>query len=71
MSELYENLKKHLELPGSISECGIEENEFMDALPEMVKNALGDFTTGSNPRKPDALDVVKIYISAYYGIKDI
>ncbi len=66
-----ENLKKHLELPSSIRECGIEEKQFMDALPEMVKNALADFTTGSNPRKPDALDVVKIYISAFYGIKDI
>lgn len=65
-----ENLITHLELPGSIRECGIEEKQFMDALPEMVKNALADFTTGSNPRKPDALDVVKIYISAYYGIKD-
>ncbi len=69
--EKLEDLMKHLELPASIKDCGIEEKQFMDSLPEMVKKAMADFTTGSNPRKATAEDVVKIYVSAYYGVKNL
>ncbi len=61
-------LIRHLELPVTIKECGIEEKEFLSSIPEMVKNALADFTTGSNPRKPVAEDLVRIYLEAYYGL---
>lgn len=65
------SLMKHLELPASIRDCGVEEKAFMEALPDMVKKAMNDFTTGSNPRKATPEDIVKIYISAYYGTEDI
>lgn len=65
------SLMKHLELPASIRDCGVKEKAFMEALPDMVKKAMNDFTTGSNPRKATPEDIVKIYICAYYGTEDI
>lgn len=63
-----EILKDHLDLPSTIKELGIDEAEFLSSIPDMVKKALADFTTSSNPRKPVAEDVVRIYIAAYYGL---
>lgn len=64
-------LTKHLELPSAIKDCGISEKAFLSSVPEMVKKALADFTTSSNPRKAEAEDVVKIYLAAYYGVDSI
>lgn len=67
LEELIVELCKKLEVPRSIREAGIDENEFLASLPEMIDKAMADFCTGSNPRTPTAEDLVRIYLNAYYG----
>lgn len=68
IEEKLKQLKAFLGVPGSIKEWGVSEEEFIKSIPGMVKNAMADFTTGSNPRKPKAEDLVRLYLEAYYGI---
>ncbi|OYP29002.1 alcohol dehydrogenase, partial [Lachnotalea glycerini] len=42
---------KKLNLPSTIQEAGIDEKSFMDNLDEMVKAALADRCTATNPRE--------------------
>lgn len=66
--EKVKGLKHFMGIPESLQSLGIGEKEFIESIPEMVKNAMADFTTGSNPRKPKPEDVIRLYLEAYYGI---
>ena len=65
-----EGLKKALELPSSIKEAlgdRVSEQEFLDSLDTLSKDAFDDQCTGANPRYPLVEEIKKMYENAYYG----
>lgn len=62
-----DDLMKKIELPNSIKDFGVDEQEFMDNLDKLVELAFDDQCTGANPAYPLMEDIKKIYIDAYYG----
>ncbi|MFW6035606.1 MAG: bifunctional acetaldehyde-CoA/alcohol dehydrogenase [Halothermotrichaceae bacterium] len=64
------NLCKKLDMPLSLKEYGIDEDEFMDAVDKLADKALEDQCTTANPRMPLVSELKDIYIKAYHG-KDI
>ena len=44
----------------------VPEDVFLERLPEIAKNALGDACTGSNPRQPNQEEMEKILKCCYY-----
>lgn len=44
----------------------VPENVFLERLPEIAKNALGDACTGSNPRQIDQAEMEKLLKCCYY-----
>ena len=59
------DLMKELNMPTSISACGIEEELFMGLLDELADRAFEDQCTTANPRMPLVSELKDIYISAY------
>ena len=45
----------------------IDEKEFLEKLPEVAANAIGDACTGSNPRIPTQEEMEKLLKCCYYG----
>ena len=70
--ELYikaiDKLMKAINLPNSIRDFGISEDEFMSKLDEMVELAFDDQCTGANPAYPLMSDIKAIYLDAYEGV---
>lgn len=44
----------------------VPENVFLERLPEIAKNAIGDACTGSNPRQPNQEEMEKLLKCCYY-----
>jgi acetaldehyde dehydrogenase/alcohol dehydrogenase len=61
------SLMADLGMPGTIAECGVDEKEYMEKLPELAKRAFEDQCTTSNPRYPLVTELMEIYRKAYYG----
>ena len=51
-------------LPAEVSI--IDETEFLEKLPEVAANAIGDACTGSNPRIPTQEEMEKLLKCCYY-----
>ena len=64
---LINKFNKELNIPSSMKEYGIEENEFKANLKFIAHNAVLDPCTGSNPREVDDETMEKLYTCAYYG----
>lgn len=47
----------------------VPENVFLERLPEIAKNAIGDACTGSNPRQPSQEEMEKLLKCCYYDTK--
>ena len=60
-------LRKEVELPSSIKECGIPEDEFMAKIDMLSERAFEDQCTTANPRVPLVSEIKQILIDAYYG----
>ncbi len=65
--DLINKFNKELNIPSSMKEYGIEENEFKANLKFIAHNAVLDPCTGSNPREVDDETMEKLYTCAYYG----
>ncbi|WP_415319245.1 iron-containing alcohol dehydrogenase [Clostridium perfringens] len=65
--DLINKFNKELNIPSSMKEYGIDENEFKANLKFIAHNAVLDPCTGSNPREVDDETMEKIYTCAYYG----
>ncbi len=61
------NICKELDMPLSIKECGIAEEDFMSVVYELADKAFEDQCTTANPRMPLVEELKDIYINAYYG----
>lgn len=56
-----------LNIPRTLKEFGINEEEFKEKVAEISVNAVGDACTGSNPRKIDPAAMEKLFTCIYYG----
>ncbi len=56
-----------LNIPKTLKEFGIVEEEFKEKVEEIAKNAVGDACTGSNPRTIDPETMAKLLTCTYYG----
>lgn len=61
------NLKKELDIPLSIRELGVSEDEFYAKLDELTELAFDDQCTGANPAYPLMKEIREMYIKAYNG----
>ena len=59
-------MNKEMNIPLSISQCGIDKNEYMNAVDQMAEKALADACTATNPRVPSKSDVCLILEHLYY-----
>lgn len=58
-----------LNIPKSLKDFGINEEEFKEKVDEIAKLAVGDACTGSNPREIDPKNMAKLLTCTYYGTK--
>ncbi|MBR3888303.1 MAG: bifunctional acetaldehyde-CoA/alcohol dehydrogenase [Clostridia bacterium] len=60
-------LKEKIGIKKSIKEYGIDEQDFLNRLDDMVEQAFDDQCTGANPRYPLMEEIKEMYLNAYYG----
>ena len=65
VTSLIEELKKMNKAEGGI----IDENEFMEKLPQVAELAIGDACTGTNPRIPTQEEMEKLLKACYYDLE--
>ena len=58
---------EQLGIPRSLSEMGISQEDFKEALDAMAADALKDRCTATNPRECTEDDIKKIYTHCYFG----
>ncbi|MCQ6963939.1 hypothetical protein PV02_12845, partial [Methanolobus chelungpuianus] len=59
-------LKEKMDVPNTLSEMGIKEDEFRQAIDEIVEKAMNDACTSSNPRDVKEEDL-KVILNKAYG----
>ena len=62
-----DELKAKVGIKKTIKEYGVDENEFLERLDDMVEQAFDDQCTGANPRYPLMSEIKQMYLNAYYG----
>ena len=60
-------LKARVGIKETIKDYGIDENDFLTRLDDMVEQAFDDQCTGANPRYPLMSEIKEMYLNAYYG----
>ncbi|WP_372519641.1 bifunctional acetaldehyde-CoA/alcohol dehydrogenase [Candidatus Ruminimicrobiellum ovillum] len=63
-----DDLMTQINLPKSIKEFGVKEDEFMKNLDTLVERAFDDQCTGANPVYPLMSEIKQIFLNAYNGI---
>ena len=61
------DLKARVGIKATIADYGIDENDFLARLDDMVEQAFDDQCTGANPRYPLMSELKEMYLNAYYG----
>ncbi len=64
-----DELKARVGIKATIGEYGVQEEDFLATLDEMVDQAFDDQCTGANPRYPLMSEIRQMYLNAYYGRK--
>ena len=62
-----DELKERIGIKRTIREYGVDEQDFLNRLDEMVEQAFDDQCTGANPRYPLMSEIRQMYLNAYYG----
>lgn len=57
----------YMEIPNTLKEFGILEDEFKEKIAAISENAVGDACTGSNPRPIDPATMEQLFTCIYYG----
>ncbi|GAB6098561.1 bifunctional acetaldehyde-CoA/alcohol dehydrogenase [Halanaerocella petrolearia] len=65
--EAIAHLKQKIDIPSSIAEAGVSENDFYSQLDEMAELAFDDQCTVANPRYPLIDEIKSLYIKSYKG----
>lgn len=58
-------LMKEMNMPLSVSQCGVDRNEYFNAIDRMAESAIADACTRTNPRVPSKMEVVSILEHLY------
>lgn len=64
-----QELNEHLNIPKSLQEAGIEEQEFFAKVDMLADRAFEDQCTTANPRLPLVTELKQILLNSYYGNK--
>lgn len=56
-----------LNIPATLKDFGIKEDEFKEKIATISENAVGDACTGSNPRTIDPATMERLFTYIYYG----
>ncbi|MEF9991606.1 MAG: bifunctional acetaldehyde-CoA/alcohol dehydrogenase [Peptostreptococcaceae bacterium] len=59
------NLLTELNIPKTISECGVNEKDFMASVDKLALDAFDDQCTPANPRYPLVSELKDIYVTAF------
>lgn len=62
-----DELKEKVGIKKTIKDYGIDEEDFIARLDDMVEQAFDDQCTGANPRYPLMSEIKQMYLNAYYG----
>lgn len=60
---------KKLDIPSTLKEFGINEDEFKEKIDAIAENAIGDACTGTNPREINVEQMKMLFECIYYGKK--
>ncbi|MBO5774535.1 MAG: iron-containing alcohol dehydrogenase, partial [Kiritimatiellae bacterium] len=61
------DLKTRVGIKATIKDYGVDEEDFLARLDDMVEQAFDDQCTGANPRYPLMSEIKQMYLNAYYG----
>ncbi|NCC64832.1 MAG: iron-containing alcohol dehydrogenase, partial [Spirochaetia bacterium] len=62
-----EKLKEVLQIPLSIKDWGVSEEDFLSAVDELAVKAFDDQCTAANPRYPLISEIKALYLDCFYG----
>jgi acetaldehyde dehydrogenase/alcohol dehydrogenase len=62
-----DKLKAHINIPKTIKDAGVKEEDFLKTLDQMCEDAFDDQCTGANPRYPLIKEIKEMFLKAYYG----
>ena len=58
-------MNKEMNVPHTVSECGVAKTEYFNAIDGMADTAIADGCTATNPRVPTKLEVISIFEHLY------
>ena len=67
LCEKIDSFNVKLNIPKTLKEFGINEEEFKEKVAKIAELAVGDACTGSNPRAIDPANMEKLLTCTYYG----
>ena len=67
LCEKIDDFNVRLNIPKTLKEFGINEDEFKEKIAKISELAVGDACTGSNPRAIDPAAMEKLFTCTYYG----
>lgn len=63
--ESIKELQRKVNMPATIKEAGVKEEQFLATLDDMVEQAFDDQCTSANPRYPLMSELKEMYLNAY------
>ncbi|MBL4933375.1 NADPH-dependent butanol dehydrogenase [Clostridium paridis] len=69
LTELIRDLNSKMNIPLTLKEYGVNEEEFNSKVAMIAERAVGDACTGSNPRSITKEEMEKLFKCTYYGTK--
>ena len=69
LTSMIKEMNKNMNIPSTLKEYGISEEDFKANLDFISKHALEDTCTGANPRKINFEEMKKLFTAIYYGQK--
>ena len=67
LCEKIDEFNVRLNIPKTLKDFGIQEEEFKEKVAQIAELAVGDACTGSNPRAIDSANMEKLLTCIYYG----
>ncbi len=65
--QLVKDFRVAMNMPTTLKEFGVSEEDFKSNLDEISKNAIADACTGTNPREISVEEMKKLFEATYYG----
>ncbi|MDR3534802.1 MAG: iron-containing alcohol dehydrogenase, partial [Rhodopila sp.] len=65
--EWVDEMKRTLDIPGSIQAAGVAEAAFLDRVDHIAEAAFDDQCTAANPRYPLIAEIRQLLLDSYYG----